>query len=305
MKILIVRNSFNSKALDSALLLSTFCMSQGIECSMVDSSELITPVESQRMHEILGSGCDLVVVLGGDGTILHTAHYVGYSGVPILGLNYGSLGFLADSCEDGVVAAVATALAGDAVEDRRTNLKIRVVLSGEKDPYDDCVLHCSDWDRSVTVENATDQREFFALNEASITRGALGKIIDFSLSVSGSHVADMRGDGLVVSTATGSTAYALSAGGPLVSPGFGGLIAVPIAPHTLHSRAIVTAENDVMEVDLTGNAAHREATLFVDGDMIAFDKPIARMYVQRGETPTTLLRLGEGDFYKKISKTFF
>lgn len=108
---------------------------------------------------------------------------------------------------------------------------------------------------------------FFALNEAAVTRGANGRIIDFSLSISDVPIADMRGDGLVVATATGSTAYALSVGGPLVAPGFNGLIAVPIAPHSLRARAMLTSENDVVEMDLSQNTAGREATLFIDGDM--------------------------------------
>ena len=116
----------------------------------------------------------------------------------------------------------------------------------------------------------SDARTFFALNELAVTRGAHGRIIDFGLSISGARIAGMRGDGLVVATATGSTAYALSAGGPLVSPGFAGLVAVPLAPHTLHSRAIVTASNDVVEMDLSHNADTREATLFVDGELLEF-----------------------------------
>ena len=142
-------------------------------------------------------------------------------------------------------------------------------------------------------------RTFFALNELAVTRGANGRIIDFSLGISGAHIADMRGDGLVVATATGSTAYALSAGGPLVAPGFNGLVAVPLAPHTLHSRAIVTAANDVVEMDLSLNRDPREAALFADGELLSFDAPVKRVYVSRGAVPTTLLRYRHDGFYEK------
>ena len=115
----------------------------------------------------------------------------------------------------------------------------------------------------------------------------------------------MRGDGLVVATATGSTAYALSAGGPLVSPGFAGLVAVPLAPLTLHSRAIVTASNDVVEMDLSHNADTREATLFVDGELLEFERPVRRVYVRRGDTPTVLLRYQREGFYEHAARVFF
>ena len=123
--------------------------------------------------------------------------------------------------------------------------------------------------------------------------------------ISGAHIADMRGDGLVVATATGSTAYALSAGGPLVAPGFGGLVAVPLAPHTLHSRAIVTAENDVVEMGLAPTAADREAAVFVDGELLELGRPVRRVYVRRGEAPTVLLRYRCESFYEHAAKVFF
>ena len=115
----------------------------------------------------------------------------------------------------------------------------------------------------------------------------------------------MRGDGLVVATATGSTAYALSAGGPLVAPGFGGLVTVPLAPHTLHSRAIVTAENDVVEMGLAPTAADREAAVFVDGELLELGRPVRRVYVRRGEAPTVLLRHKCESFYEHAAKVFF
>ena len=115
----------------------------------------------------------------------------------------------------------------------------------------------------------------------------------------------MRGDGLVVSTATGSTAYALSAGGPLVSPGFKGMIAVPLAPHTLRSRAVVTDVSDVIEVGFDDTDEFREATLFVDGDIVPFDAPLRKIYVQCAPFDVTLLRADGASFYDRISKDFF
>lgn len=299
MHILIVRNNSNAKAVDASLLLAAYLGTQSIEFRMVDSSDLSYLGDVDDVGVLDPAVCDLAVVLGGDGTILRTARLVGTTGVPILGINFGRLGFLANASDEGVVAIVAAALAEDAVRERRTNLRIDVLCEG--DDLDDvpCV-----GDEPVTAKNG-ERRSFFALNELAVTRGAMGRIIDFSLSISDSHIADMRGDGLVVATATGSTAYALSAGGPLVSPGFEGLVAVPLAPHTLHSRAIVTAKSDVVEVDLTNNQASREATLFVDGEMLAFERPVARVFVRAGAAPTVLLRYKCENFYDHASKVFF
>ncbi|OUO90059.1 ATP-NAD kinase [Gordonibacter sp. An230] len=313
MHILIVRNNSNSQAVDASLLLAAYVSSQGMECALVNSSELSDRDGRERFDAALAAGASMAVVLGGDGTILRTAHRIGTSGVPILGINFGHLGFLANSSEEGAVAVVAAALSGDVVAERRTNLRIDVVCEGESDPWADGADEEPVFDGRVEsgARDASDgsddggERGFFALNELAVTRGANGRVIDFGLSISGALIAEMRGDGLVVATATGSTAYALSAGGPLVAPGFTGLVAVPLAPHTLHSRAIVTAGSDVVEMDLSKNADAREATLFVDGEPLSFDRPVRRVYVSRGAAPTVLLRYrGEG-FYERVSKVFF
>lgn len=316
MHILIVRNNSNSKAVDASLLLGTYLSSQGIGYTLADSSDLAGVVAKPEVRALLsGEGAyrtGMAVALGGDGTILRTARQVGYLGVPILGINFGTLGFLANPSDDGVVAIVAAALAGEVTEDRRANLSVRVVCEGEPDPwYDgDDELEASGFEAGQAVdglegEGSASPREFFALNEIAVTRGSNGRIIDFSLGVSGAPLAEMRGDGLVVATATGSTAYAMSAGGPLVSPGYTGLVAVPIAPHSLRSRAVVTSPSDVVEMDLSSSSASREAVLFVDGELLEFDRPPRHVYVRRGEAPTTLLRYGGPSFYEHVSKVFF
>ena len=321
MNLLIVRNNSNSQAIDASLLLATYLGTQGIDYAVFDSSDLQGLAPNPLVSDQLARGVDMAVVLGGDGTILRTARAVGVSGVPILGINFGRLGFLAHESDDGVVAIVAAALAGETVSERRSNLRVDIVCEGESDPWaspDADVDMASSHEEKVSTWFDDDECEgeessqegagghtFFALNEAAVTRGANGRIVDFSLSISDVHIAEMRGDGLVVATATGSTAYALSAGGPLVAPGFDGLIAVPIAPHSLRARAMLTSANDVVEMDLSQNAAGREATLFIDGEMAEFSSPIKRMYVRRGAEPTTLLRYKGENFYEYASSVFF
>lgn len=318
MRILIARNNSNSKAMDASLLLATYLATQGVNYTLVDSSDLSYRGDHEELNEALALGVDMAVVLGGDGTILRMAGQIGTSGVPILGINFGRLGFLANTSDEGVVAAVAAALAGDAVAEQRTNLRIDVVCEGERDIWGDDAdaVGVSD-EEGIDEEEPTEEltisgfphgksaRTFFALNELAVTRGGHGRIIDFGLSISGAHIANMRGDGLVVATATGSTAYALSAGGPLVAPGFAGLVAVPLAPHTLHSRAMITAPSDVVEVDLSDNADMREVTLFVDGELLEFERPVRRVYVRRGDAPTVLLRYQREGFYEHAARVFF
>lgn len=300
MHVLVIRNNSNPQATEASLLLGAYLGMQGIDHSLVDSCDLVGPAEIGEVRRLVEGGIDLAVVLGGDGTILRTARQIGTLGVPILGINFGRLGFLANASDDGVVAIVAAALADECVREKRANLRIDVVCEGERDPWGD---GDEPW-----IDEPEGPRMFFALNELAVTRGANGRLIDFTLGVSGARVADMRGDGLVVATATGSTGYALSAGGPLVSPGYDGLAVVPIAPHTLRSRSIVTSGSDVVEVSLPASSEAsypREATLFVDGELLEFPAPVRHIYARRGEEPTILLRYQREGFYEHVSKTFF
>ena len=307
MHVLIVRNNSNPKAVDASLLLATYFATQGIAYTILDAMMLGKDAARAKAHEAMEEGLGLVVVLGGDGTILRTAGLLGSSGVPILGINFGHLGFLANSNDDGVIAMVAEALADAVVRENRANLQIDVVLEGEADPHDGEGA-AEEGEYGESDEGPLDSRahrSFFALNEMAITRGTMGRIIDFTLDISDARIAEMRGDGLVVASATGSTAYALSAGGPLVAPNYMGLVVVPLAPHTIRSRAVLTGENDIVRIDLSDNYASREATLFVDGELVSFEAPIRRIYVRRGPVPTVLLRYSNQNFYEHAAEVFF
>ena len=158
-------------------------------------------------------------------------------------------------------------------------------------------------DMTVFILRCNDH---YALNEIAIARGAKGHIVDFGFGVSGDHVASLRGDGIIVATATGSTAYALSAGGPLVGPSHRGMIVAPLAPHTLYSRAVVTEHHDVVEVTFEeGSASAREVALFADGDALEFARPISTIEVTAGKRPITLLTRRQESFYKQIARTFY
>ena len=259
MHILIVRNNSNSQAVDASLLLATYLATQGLDYTLVDSSDLSCRCDHDDVNAALAAGVAMTVVLGGDGTILRTARQIGTSGVPILGINFGRLGFLANTSDEGVVAVVAAALAGDVVAEQRTNLRIDVVCEGEPDPWGD--------DDEAAAHDVDDPaRTFFALNELAVTRGANGRIIDFSLGISGAHIADMRGDGLVVATATGSTAYALSAGGPLVEPKAKLITLTPICPHSLNQRSIILSPEDEIVIEIPGGREGKSQTVEANYD---------------------------------------
>lgn len=293
MRILIVRNNYNPKAMESALLLEVYLASQGIECTAFDTDDLRASSEffQRQVHNI--DDFDLAVVLGGDGTILRTAAQIKYRRIPILGVNFGHLGFMANSNEDGIIPVVAAALAGELTTEYRTNLRIDVFCEGDEG---------ANGGPDAPMEGS---QQFFGLNELTLARGAQGRVIDCTYSVAGEKVADVKGDGLVVATATGSTAYALSAGGPLVAPGYSGLVVVPIAPHSLHSRALVTGPSDIVEVSMDPSSANREATMFIDGELIPIERPIRRVVVRSGEEPTVLLRYKAESFYGRTSRVFF
>lgn len=282
MNILIIRNSANPDAFAASDALCRYLDSRGIAHAETESLPLSIESLSEERRALSVPAFDMVVSLGGDGTMLHSARLVGESKVPILGINFGHLGFLVDSPVDGVEAIVAAAIAGDVEREERASLTIE-----------------------LTTAEGVHLAPRFALNELAVTRGALGRVISFDVAISGTHLMELRGDGLIVSTATGSTGYALSAGGPLVAPDFRGLIVVPLVPHTLQSRTVVTDPDDVVHIDLTRNPESREASLFVDGELITPDEPIEHATIRRTPTPTVLLRYKRENFYREIAGTFF
>ena len=263
--------SVTPAARERARLLAARLAVAGIEAAVQPVDEPAAPAVDTR-------SLALAVPMGGDGTFLSAARALGFAPVPLLGFNYGDLGFLSGNPSRDELDLVVSALAGELPVERRSTLDARI-----------CALDGSEL--SIT-----------ALNEVAYTRGASGHVVEYTLGINGTPVARLRADGLVVSTATGSTAYALSAGGPIVSPGYTGLMAVPLAPHALGSRAIVTAPSDVVEVAMGGRNIE-EASVFVDG--LALDvRGVSSITVTRGERELLLVQGGD-DFFKSVSQVFF
>ncbi|HSB05384.1 MAG TPA: NAD(+)/NADH kinase, partial [Thermodesulfobacteriota bacterium] len=185
------------------------------------------------------SQVELVIVLGGDGTLLSVARMVWSHGIPILGVNFGGLGFLTEVSLEEIYPVLERVLKGDFKTKPRDVLKASVVRKGEK------------------------LAEFTVLNDVVINKGALARIIELEITIDGEYLSTFRSDGLIISTPTGSTAYNLSAGGPIVYPSLHNLIITPICSHTLTNRPIVIPDD--VKVHAILKSREEEVTLTLDG----------------------------------------
>jgi NAD+ kinase len=232
---------YASKALAAPLSkLAQFLAARGHTVVLEQETAECTPLPGcgTVAAEALGPGTDLAIVLGGDGTMLSIARRLAPFNVPLIGINQGRLGFLTDIPFARMEAALEAMLAGRYVEERRTLLAATVLRAGEE---------C---DRA------------FALNDVVVNRGSMGSMIECAVEIDGRFVYAMRADGIIVATPTGSTAYALSAGGPILDPQLASFLLVPVAPHALTHRPI--AVSDDAHIAITVLRA-RDAGMHCDG----------------------------------------
>jgi len=190
-------------------------------------------------REAFPSHAEMILVLGGDGTLLSVARLVGDHRVPILGVNLGGLGFLTESTLEELDRVLERIIQGDFTTDERVVLSASVVRRGK------------------------GVAEFTVLNDAVINKGALARIIDLETTINGDYLTTFKSDGLILSTPTGSTAYNLSAGGPIVYPSLHCIILTPICPHTLTNRPLVVP--DEVEIRATLKTKQQEVMLTLDG----------------------------------------
>lgn len=280
MKVFLVPNYYKQEAVESGLMLELWLTRQGYE--VVWAADQRSKIKA--VPDI--DGTDLVITLGGDGTLLRAARIVGYREIPILGLSYGHLGFLtaASPEERDVLSVVSDALAGELHVSRRSTLSCEVI--------------------SIDEDGQEHRSTTFALNDLALTRGPLSDMVEFDITVSGHHIDRLRGDGVVVSTATGSTGYALSAGGPIVSPDYAGMLCVPIAPHTIQARAFLTSPSDVVEITISKDRPSVPA-IAADGQFLESAGEIQGVTVRRGEGDILLLDYGPESFYNSVSRVFY
>ncbi len=240
--------------------------SAGDDLSQQLSAELVD-------RKTLASRCDLAVVVGGDGTFLSAVRSLSDDCVPILGINLGRLGFLVDISPDDMLSCFAHILAGDYVREERFLLTAQVIRDGhviaEESAFNDVVVHIRD----------------------------VARMIEFETWINGQFVYQQRSDGLVVSTPTGSTAYALSSGGPLLHSTLDAMVLVPICPHTLTNRPLVINSDNVVDV-VIGDGRQSTAQVTFDGQTGVDVRPGDRISIRRKANNICLIHPSNYDYYE-------
>jgi NAD+ kinase len=278
-RILLCPNTHNPAAIDAARTIASSLAGESHEVVLTEDDAASCALAELAVGAAAADSADLVVALGGDGTILKAAHAVAHADTPILGVNLGRLGFLTGVNDGDVVAAVRLALAGGAVEEDRALLSVTVIHA----------------DGSATTHEA--------LNEVFLGRGAGSRAVDVAVEVNGEDVFRWLCDGVLVATPTGSTAYALSAGGPLVSPEVPALLLVPVAPHSLVARPIVLPEQAYVILSLP-DAARADAWVVVDGETIGKSGGVLRVEATTSASRIRLLRVERRSFVAGVRDAF-
>ncbi len=218
---------------------------------------------------------DAVVVLGGDGTILDAARRAAPFGVPVLGLNLGRLGYLAE-LEESEISVLSRLVEGDYRLEARSMINVDIINT-----------------------EGNSRRHEYALNDAVLSNGSISRIVDLALSEGGVEIASYRSDGIIVSTPTGSTAYSLAAGGAIADPRLNCLCVTPICPHSLHARPLIFPDSACIDIK---NICQREKTLFltIDGRINHEVFIGERVRVTRSELQTNFIRLKDSGFYERL-----
>ena len=223
----------------------------------------------------VGEQCDLGLVVGGDGTMLGIGRQLACYGVPLIGINRGQRGFITDIPLENYQATLIPMLAGDYEEDRRSLMHAHVMRG------DDSVF------------------EALAMNDVVVNRGATSGMVELRVSVGRNLVANQRADGLIIASPTGSTAYALSVGGPLLHPSIPGWVLAPIAPHTLSNRPIVLSDADEVSIELV---AGRDASANFDMQSLALLQLGDRVVVRRSEFTVRFLHPAGWSYFDTLRK---
>lgn len=223
-------------------------------------------------REEIARRAELILVLGGDGTMLATARLLGDRTIPVMGVNFGLLGYLTEFSVDDLFPTLDRVLAGDYAVDKRIMLETSVIRSG------DCI--------------ATG----CVLNDAVVNKSALARIIELECWIKGQLINRFRADGLIISTPTGSTAYSLSAGGPLVHPNMQAMLITPICPHTLTNRPLVIPDEATIELVL--QTSHEEVTLTLDGQIGIALRFGDRITVNKSEHYFQLVQSPNKDYFR-------
>ncbi len=264
------------KALRLTALLERALKRRGIQVVFDSVTGAAMGREDGLPRERIARVTDLVVVLGGDGTLLSVAREAPRS-TPVLGINVGVLGYLTGLKHLETLSRLDEVLSGGFREDRRRRL-------------------------DVSITQGPDRGTYRALNDAVLNREAIGRIARFSISIEGRRIAKFRGDGVIVATPTGSTAYSLSAGGPILDPALAAVVVTPISPHTLTQRPLVVPASTRIGLMVLGSKRDGGVRLTLDGQAGFTIPPGCLVEVRESRSPVTLLRPPESDNFHNLSE---
>jgi NAD+ kinase len=221
-------------------------------------------------REELPTCCDYIISMGGDGTLLAAARAVGSSGVPILGINLGALGFLTQVAADDCESAMQALVLGEHRVESRMLLEAR-------------------------VDSHNSGSGAFALNDIVVDRGSVARLIEIDLSVNDEFICTYRADGLIISTPTGSTAYNAAVGGPILNPNMRAIIASPMAPQSLAARSLLFNGDDRIRIKIA--SGHHSAQMTIDGQVSAPLKNGEEIHIQRAVHTANLVMFPQQSFY--------
>ncbi len=237
----------------------------------VSANLIDNPITASDSKDI-ASNCQLAIVVGGDGTILHAAHDLIESGIPMLGINLGHLGFLAEVSPNEINKQLDRILDGNFIEEERFALHATLIRDGQS------IASCN------------------AINDVVVHAKQMVRMIELETRVNQQYLNTMRADGYIVSTPTGSTAYALSGGGPILHPGTGAVVLVPICPHTLSNRPIVISENSEVEITLLSQNPFT-AIVSIDGQINKDFEPGDKLVIRKSEFKLRLIQPETYDYF--------
>ncbi len=276
-RIALVGKIDDARVADSMVALATHLRARGLVVLMGEGAVIAGLPDGivRRPIAELGKDADLIVAIGGDGTMLFAAQLALGRAVPLLGVNRGRLGFLTDVLPDEMIGNVDAVLAGRYETDARSLLQARLVLADG---------------------SSLDYR---ALNDVVVQRHESGRMVELEIWIDGFFVNTHGGDGLVIASSTGSTAYALSCGGPIIHPSLGAVVIAPISPHTLSDRPIVIGRESRIEIRLVARSgAHAQITC--DGLLLGDLEPQSRLLVEPAIEGITLLHPPAHDYFRLL-----
>ncbi len=284
MKVVLSPNPYRDRGLKAAMTARSILEKSGVQAviclpfELDENSHLELPAEAElRPIESELESADVLVCFGGDGTILHAAREATPRNIPVLGVNLGSIGFMAE-LEQGELSLLSKLAGGRFGVERRMMLDVRVRREG----------------RQVFSETA--------LNDAVITKGAVARVLDLEVTGDRVTISSFSGDGVVIATPTGSTAYSMAAGGPIVEPTAENIIVSPICAHSLHAKPFVLNADRAVGVRMSAAGGKKSAYLSVDGGRAFRIQPGDWVECRRSRQETKLVKLTGRSFYERINQ---